>query len=40
MPLTELYTVYMTNLQRPEKMCDTCRKKMHRKMMDRGFTAL
>jgi hypothetical protein len=38
--LTELYTVYMAYLQRPEKMCDTCREKMQRKMMGRGFTAL
>jgi len=40
MHLTELYTAYMANLQGPEKMCNTCRKKMHRKMTDRGFTAL
>jgi hypothetical protein len=38
MQAIQLYTVYMDDLQGPEKINYTCRKTMHRGPMDRSFT--
>jgi len=34
------YIVYVGDMYGPEKVNNTCRKMMHRRTMDRGFTIL